>query len=269
MSVHKMRIAILGCGNMGTALAEQLGPLHQFFLHDRDWHWTQQLAEKVKGKPFQDPIEAVKNAQLIFLAIKPQNLHELAAKISPHLKEDQIVASLLAGTTLARLKEHLPTPLLVRLMPNLALRHGKGVTGVVDCPSLSAQLKQKLTELLTPLGLVYWLKEERIDALTSLTGSGPAFILTLIEAMIEAGCAMGFQKEDSRHLVLQTLQGCTALLQKNEKSPAELVKEIASPKGTTVAGLKVLEESRVKEILIETFLATLGRAQEMAKSRLD
>lgn len=262
-----MKIAIIGCGNMGTGLAEQLSPHHQLFLHDRNWSRTQQLAERVKGTALQDPGIAVEEAQLIILAVKPQNLKELSEKIAPHMKQDQIVASLLAGIPLSALRKHLPGPIIVRMMPNLALRTGMGVMGMVDAPDIPTKLKDELTELLAPLGLVYWLKESQVDALTSLTGSGPAFLFAFIESMIHAGTAMGFQENEAQNLVLQTLKGCLALLQNTGNDPGKLVQQIASPNGTTIAGLKVMEKENIKGVMIKTFLAALHRAQEMAKSQ--
>jgi pyrroline-5-carboxylate reductase len=260
-----MHIAIIGCGKMGTALAELLGPSHQLLLYDRDWNWTQQLAQKVNGSPFQQLSEVLTKAQFIFLAVKPQNLKEIAPLMNPSLRKGQIIISLLAGTPLDILKHYFTQPVLVRIMPNLAMRYGAGVVGIVDTPDLSPELKQELQKLLTPLGLIYWLKENQMDALTALTGSGPAFILTLIEAMVETGVAMGFQAENAEHLIIQMLQGCITLLQKTGQHPAELKWQIASPNGTTIAGLRVLERENVRSGLMETFLATYQRAQELAK----
>jgi pyrroline-5-carboxylate reductase len=260
-----MQIAIIGCGKMGTALAELLAPSHHLLLYDRDWNWTQELAQKSKGEPFQQISEAINKAQFIFLAVKPQNLKEIAPQMNSHLRKGQIVISLLAGTPLDILRHSFTQPVLVRIMPNLAMRYGAGVVGVVDTPDLSPELKQELQKLLTPLGLIYWLKESQMDALTALTGSGPAFILTLIETMIETGVAMGFKAEDAQHLIIQMLQGCLTLLQKSGQHPAELKWQIASPNGTTIAGLRVLERENVRSGLMETFLATHQRAQELAR----
>lgn len=261
-----MHIAIIGCGNMGTGLAEQLSSSHQLYLHDRDWNRTQELAQKINGKAYQTALEAIEQAQFILLAIKPQNLKELAPLIAPHLRAGQVLISLLAGTPLSVLRHYFPDPLLVRMMPNLAICYGGGVIGLVESPDLSIELKKELYHLLSPLGLIYWLKESLVDALTSLTSSGPAYIFTLIEAMIEAGVVMGFQAKDAQELILQMLQGCVTLLKETGQHPAELKWQIASPGGTTIAGLRVLEKENVRSGLIETFLAAYQRGQELALS---
>ncbi len=264
-----MRIAIIGCGNMGTGLAEQLSSDHQLFLHDRDWNWTQELAQQLKEEACQYSIQAIDKAQLIFLAVKPQNLKEVSQQIESHLKNDQVLVSLLAGTSLSMLRQAFPYPIIVRMMPNLAMSYGKGIIGLVNSPDLSTELKQELQNLLSPLGLIYWLKENQIDALTSLTGSGPAFIFALIEGMVEAGIAMGFQASDAQELIMQMLQGCITLLQKTGQHPALLKWKIASPSGTTIAGLRVFEQEHVRSGLIESFLAAYQRAQELSKHQTE
>lgn len=260
-----MKIAIIGCGNMGSSFAEYLSASHQVFLYDRHHDRAQKLAQKVKGKTFQNLTQALENAQIVLLAIKPQNLKEAAAQLEGQLKPEQIVISMLSGTPLAILKNYLPGPILIRMMPNLAIRYGMGVIGLVDSTDLSNELKNQLEGLFKPLGLVYWLKENQIDALTSLTGSGPAFFLSLIEAVIEAGIAMGFQAKDAQDLVLQMLQGTIGLLQKAGDHPAALKWQITSPNGTTIAGLRVLEREHIRSGLMETFLAAYQRSQELAK----
>lgn len=262
-----MHIGLIGCGNMGSALAELLSPFHQMLLHDRDWHWTQQLAHQIKGEAFQALPEMIEKAQVLFLAIKPQNLKEIVPKIHSHLRKDHILISMLAGTPLSILKEEFPDPIIVRMMPNLAIRYGAGVVGIVESQDLSLSLKDELQKLLTPLGSIYWIKESQIDALTSLTGSGPAFIFALIEAMTEAGMAMGIQAAEAQELILQMLHGSLIMLEKSGKHPAELTRQIASPNGTTIAGLRVLEKGQVRSGLIETFLAAYKRAQELSNKK--
>lgn len=263
-----MHIAIIGCGNMGTALAKLLSPFHCTHLFDRNREWTQELSKKTNGKACQNLQEAIEEAQIIFLAVKPQNLQEIAPIIEPHLNKEQILISLLAGTPLSVLQEAFSKSMNIRIMPNLAMQHGKGIIGIVNSINISPDLKVTLEEILAPLGFLYWLKESQIDALTSLASSGPAFILTLIEAMIESGIAMGFQAKDAELLTLHMMQGCLTMIQETEKHPAELKWKIASPNGTTIAGLRVLEKENVRSGLMETFLAAYHRAQELSRNHV-
>ncbi|MFI0435473.1 MAG: pyrroline-5-carboxylate reductase [Parachlamydiaceae bacterium] len=260
-----MDIAIIGCGNMGTAVAELLSPLHRLILHDRDWNWTQELAHKIGGEPRQNINEAIDEAEVVFLAVKPQNLKEIAPLIKDDLKKNHILISLLVGTPLESLQNDFPSPTIIRIMPNLAMRYGEGIIGVVDTPALSLEIKNSLEELLAPLGLLYWLQESQIDALASLAGSGPAFILTLVEAMIEAGIAMGFKAKDAKNLTLKMMQGSLTMIEKSDTPLCELKWQIASPGGTTIEGLRRLEKGSLRSGLIETFLASHKKAQELAK----
>lgn len=259
-----MKIAIIGCGNMGNCFAERLGSFHHLLLHDRDPNWTQELAKEVGGTPCSTLSDAVKEAEIIILAVKPQSLDELAPLLTPLLKSEQIIISLLAGTLLSTLKEKLPNLAIVRIMPNLAVKYGEGVIGIVDSSEISQELKETVNALLSPLGFLFWLKENLIDALTALAGSGPAFILTIIEAMAEAGVVMGLRADDAEELTVQTMHGCVAMMQRGKSHPAELRRQIASPQGTTIAGLRMLEKNNVRSGLIETVLASYGRAQELA-----
>lgn len=259
-----MKIAIIGCGNMGSCFAEKLGAFHHLFLHDRDSKWTEELAEQVGSIACPSLSDAVREAEIIILAVKPQSFDALAPLLAPLVKSGQIVISLLAGTLLSTLKEKLPNSTIARIMPNLAIKYGEGVVGIVDSPELSEQIRKTIHELLHPLGFLFWLQESLIDALTALAGSGPAFILAIIEAMTEAGVVMGLRADDAEKLTLQMIQGCVAMVQRGKNHPAELRRQIASPQGTTIAGLRMLEKKNVRSGLIETVLASYQRAQELA-----
>lgn len=261
-----MRIAVIGCGNMGSAFAEQLAIKHQLRLYDSKVATTQKLAQKLGGEAFPQCSEAIQGAQLILLAIKPEQFKKWALEMGKHLRSDQILVSILAGTPLSVLRSSLDKPILVRMMPNLAIRFSKGVMGFVDSPELTTELKNQLEDIFIAFGLVYWLQEKYIDGLTALAGSGPAFMLMLIEAMVEAGVAMGFSSKDSQALILQMMEGSIALLNETGKHPGDLKWQIASPGGVTIAGIRALEQANVRSGLMETFLAAYQRSQDMAAS---
>jgi pyrroline-5-carboxylate reductase len=175
-----------------------------------------------------------------------------------------MVVSLLAGTTIETLRQYFPAVKIVRMMPNLPLVYGEGVIGLSLIKKIENEDKKHLTEIFESLGKIYWLSEEKIDALTALAGSGPAFFFAMVEAMIDAGIAMGFSASDAQSLIYQMLRGSLTLLEKTSKHPGELKWQIASPQGTTIAGLKRLEELALRGGIMNTFLAAYDRANKLS-----
>jgi len=259
-----MLIAIIGCGNMGSALAQRLSKTHQLFLYDHHIEKTEQLAQEGCGKSCQSIKEAVNHAELVILAVKPQNVTEIGKLIGKELKKEQILISLLSGIRIENLKELFAHTQTIRMMPNLALIYGEGVIGMCSDENMSPENKDILTKTFELLGKIHWLPEDKINALTSLTGSGPAFFLTMVEAMVDAGIAMGFTASHAQQLTYQMVQGSLTLLEKTSKHPGELKWQITSPQGTTIAGLKTLEEFAVRAGIMNTFLSAYIRANELS-----
>lgn len=259
-----MQIAIIGCGNIGTGIAKRLSGHHEIFLFDRDYQWTKELEKDGFGKACQNTSEAIQSAEYIFLTVKPQNLKEISEQIKPFIQKKHVLISALAGTAIETLEKHFPQCQVIRMMPNLALLYGQGVIGLAEHVSINPDKREKLNTLLIPLGQVYWLPESKIDSLSALAGSGPAYICVMIEAMIEAGIAMGFNAKDAQSLVVQTVEGTLSLLKETGKHPAEIKLQITSPGGTTIAGLVELENAAVRGSIIRAFLAAYKRNKELA-----
>lgn len=261
-----MKITIIGCGNMGQALAQRLSPTTQLFFYDHNKEKAEIFEQQGYGTACKNIIEAVCSSEIIILAVKPQNLKQLADLIKEKLKDNQMIVSLLAGTTIETLRNHFPEIKIIRMMPNLPLIYGEGVIGLSLIKTQANEDKELLKKIFEPLGKIYWLDEEKIDALTALAGSGPAFFFSMIEAMVDAGIAMGFSAADAQDLTYQMLKGSLILLEKTTKHPGELKWQIASPQGTTIAGLKRLEELALRGGIINTFLAAYDRAKTLSSS---
>jgi len=260
-----MKVVIIGCGVMGSALARHFSKKHSVILCDKGSERSASLAKELGAEVYARQADAVEKADAAVLAVKPKDLPTVAKAIAGSLNKDKIVLSVLAGTPLKALSKHFPEGCLVRLMPNLALTCGEGVIGLADDPLLKAEAKKSVEELLEGLGLLTWLPEEKLEALTSIAGSGPAFLFVLIEAMIDSGIYLGFSSEQSRELALKTIEGAAKLLRTTNLHPGQLKWKVASPGGTTIAGLKELENRAVRGAIMETFIAAYERAHKMAE----
>ena len=258
-----MKITIIGCGNMGKGLAQRLSTDQTLYFYDKYFEKAQDLQDQRYGIACQDVQECLSNSAIIILAVKPQDLAETAHLIRSILPQ-HIIISILAGTPISRIKQYFPNNQIIRMMPNLAMIYGEGLIGLTTDSPPAKETEELFSELCKPLGKAYWIKEKDINAFTSLASSGPAFVLTLIEAMIDAGIGMGFTAGTAQEFVLQMIKGSLHLLEKSAKHPGELKWQIASPEGTTIAGLIKLEELGLRGSVIDTFLAAYKRANELS-----
>lgn len=261
-----MRIAIIGCGNMGAAFARRLSKSHDLFLFDHAAEKAKKLAREKYGQAVDSMGQAIHKADAVILAIKPQNLEEAALAIKKELKKGQILISMLGGVPLLVLKKYFPANPVVRIMPNLGVLMGKGAIGVAVEEPLNDKVKKELIKLFEELGKVYWIPEGKMDAFTSLAGSGPAFIFVLIEAMVESGIAMGFTSDEATEIVYQMLHSSLGLLEYTHKHPAELKWQVTSPGGTTIAGLQKMEQFAVRNGVMQTFLAAYEKSKQFAST---
>lgn len=249
---------------MGNALALRLSSTQELQFYDHHEEKANHLAQAGYGKAFKNILDAIHLSEMIILAVKPQNLQEVAELINDHIQKNQVIVSLLAGISLNALRQSFPQREVVRMMPNLPIIYGEGVIGLSVNDHLKEIEKDHLMAIFKPLGTIYWLPEEKFEALTALAGSGPAFFFVMVEAMVDAGIAMGFNSKDAQGVVYQMLQGSLTLLEKTRKHPGELKWQVTSPKGTTISGLRVLEEHALRGAIINTFLATYNRAKDMS-----
>lgn len=249
---------------MGGALAQRLSTKHTLNLYDRNSDKTQKLHQAGFGNVCADLQKAVTESEIVILAVKPAGLEEVLEALKPSLPINAMIVSILTGTTLAQLGEYLSGHRIIRMMPNLAVINGKGLLGICLEKPLNGNDEKLIAELCEPLGKTYFLPENKMNAFTSLVGSGPAFFFVMMEAMVEAGISMGFSARDAQGLVNQMVEGSISLLE-GSKHPGDMKWQITSPAGTTIAGLNALEAGSVRWGIISTFLAAFERANEMTK----
>lgn len=256
-------VLIVGCGNMGGAmlsgwLAAGLAP-GMFTIVDPV------LAQAPAGvRLLREPEPGM--FDVVLLGVKPQMLAEVAPAVEPLVGPRTILVSMLAGVELATLAKHFPRAIArVRLMPNLAASLGKSPLALAG-KDVSADHAAALESLLAPLGHVEWLPgEDLFDLVTALAGSGPAFVYRFIDALAQAAAALGMGPEQAGRLAIATVGGAVSLAVSSEDSPGELARKVASPGGTTEAGLKVLDDGQALARLLEaTLRAARDRGAEMA-----
>lgn len=261
-----MKIGIIGCGVMGSAIARILSKSHEIALYSRDQEKVKALAKEIGGKGAGALDELMKGLDVVILAIKPYQLDDVAEDLDPLLEKNTLLLSILSGTPLKKLHEKFEGKKVFAAAPNLALLCGKGMIGVADDPAISLADKEKVTHTLESLGKIVWLEEGKINAFAALTGSSPAFIHVIVEAMVEAGINMGFKPADAQEYVLQVLEGTSALIRSTSSQLGGVRWSVASPQGTTIQGLRTLEKYCTRFGMIEAILETFRKGQELEAS---
>lgn len=273
-----VNIAILGLGSMGRAiLAGLLNPEHQSRFQvavtnnsaakaaEFD-NVNQVTAFATESNPSANS-EAVADADIVLVAVKPWQILELLNEVAPALKPGAIVVSVAAGITTSVLEGALPEHVSVfRAMPNTPSLVGKGVTGLVRGSRASDTDLEQARMLFDTVGAVVVLeKEHQIDALGAVSGSGPAYVFYFIEKFIESALALGFTNEEAHTLVLGTFSGAVELLERSGEEPAELRRRVTSPKGTTEQAIRVFDESDLSGIFDRALSAAMTRSAELAR----
>lgn len=251
-----MKILIIGTGVIGSGFARNLKDGNQLFLYDHDKEKLNHLAQETASEVISSIEEGIKQAELILLCVKPQNLKEISKLLIGKIQNSQILISVLSGTSKKVLEAHLGKIPLLRLMPNIPCFYGKGILTFSIDETIPQNKKNEIEKLFNPLGKIFWVEESKFDAMTALAGSGPAFVYILIESMVDAGIALGISAEKSKEIALQMFQGALAVLEKSGKHPGELKWEVTSPGGCTIAGIQMLENESLRSSFINVFLAT-------------
>ena len=210
-------------------------------------------------------VEAAASARVVLVGVKPAMVPDLLREIAPHLEAGTIVISLAAGVTIATFESILgPDVAVLRSMPNTPAVVGEAVTGLAAGTAASAGDVGVARALFETVGTVIEVPESEIDALSTISGSGPAYFFLLVEEFTKAAVGKGFALAEARVLAEQTFIGAAALLQASDVEPAELRRRVTSPKGTTERAIAVLQDARLDEVFAAATDAALARARELA-----
>jgi pyrroline-5-carboxylate reductase len=209
--------------------------------------------------------EVVSLSDIIILAVKPQSIDDVIDEIAGDITDKKTIVSIAAGITLKYLESRLKTKRIIRVMPNTPALVQEGMSVMSLCGCLLEKEVSEVRGILSSIGKVLTLPEDLMNAVTALSGSGPAFIALFMEAMIKSGEGLGLSKLDASELALQTFLG-TAKLLYSGMSPENLRKMVTSPGGTTAAGLTVFENNHLDEIVADALEAARKRAEELGRN---
>ncbi len=268
MSKNKVKFGMIGCGNMGTAIlqsviAKKIFKASEIAISEPDIKRKNLLKKKFKVQTL-DNTAIASSADVILLAVKPQQMTEVLNEMSPHISSRTLIISIAAGLDTAFFSKHLPKTRLIRVMPNMGIMLGLGATGLFAASTAKPQDKKLAQKIFAAGGVALFVpQEELLDSVTAVSGSGPAFVFLFIQSLIEAGIGVGLSPKVCRELVLQTVRGSLEIVSQSQETITDLIQKIASKGGTTEAGLQSLEKDGFTSLIQKTITAASLRAKEL------
>ncbi|WP_400242212.1 pyrroline-5-carboxylate reductase [Niallia sp. JL1B1071] len=270
------KLAIIGAGSMSEALIS--GIVSSKIIETTDITVTNrgnverltELQERYGIHYSFDLEKIVQEADAIILAMKPKDVKEAIAQWKDYLSEKTLLISVLAGVSMDSLQRLIGMEVpIARAMPNTSATVGKSATGISFNSFVVDEQKQFVHEMFETVGFVTFVEEEQLDAITGLSGSGPAYIYYLVEAMEKGGLTIGLDRDVANALIVQTLLGAAEMIAKSAKTPLELRKNVTSPGGTTEAGIRILEEFDVQNAFITCIQEATAQSKRMGKALTD
>jgi pyrroline-5-carboxylate reductase len=267
------KIGVIGGGKMGSALisgiiSRDLIPAGNVTVSDVAKERREDLKKTCGVNASDDNKKTVKDADIIILAVKPQNMAEILQETAGAFDKGKLIISIAAGISTPYIEGYLKKGVrVIRVMPNTPAMIGEGaaaITGGANATDEDMALPRYIFEA---LGITVFVKEDLMDAVTGLSGSGPAYGFVIIDALASAGVNMGLSRDVALKLAAQTLLGAAKLCLKGDKHPAELRDMVTSPGGTTIAGLKAMEEGKLRATLMAAVEAATLRSKELGKKK--
>jgi len=263
-----MRIAILGAGKIGEALLAGLrnADWANLIASTRREERALELRERLGIEATTSNAEAIQGADVVVLAVKPQDIEALLGEVGHLLTAEQTIISVAAAIPTAMIERHVgPKVPVVRAMPNAPSTVHEGIAGICAGRHAEREHMERAGTVLRAVGDVVEVGEPAMDAITAVSGSGPAYYALLAEAMIEAGLLLGLSREVSTKLVVQTMLGTARLLRDEGMHPVELREAVTSPGGTTIRAIRELEQAGVRAAFLNAINAAMERSKELAR----
>ena len=266
-----MKLLVIGAGNMGLTYAESMSKStllgsKRLQIYDTDPNKIATLKKEKHFEVFTDLKDCLPKADIVFIAVKPYHSDALFENMMPLIHQEQIVVSLMAGVSIQTIQDSLGIKKVVRTMPNLPAKVGKGVTSYTASKEVSRVELTSIRYFLDTTGTsIHVSNENFIDASTGISGSGPAYIFYFMQSMLEAAQKMGFSEYDSKILVGNTFEGAIELFTQSDLSPESWIRLVASKGGTTQAAIDSMDDNNVKQLIQDAAYAAFDRAVELGK----
>jgi len=267
----KEKIGVIGAGKIGAAIARGvirggLATKDQVMASDVSEALRQSVSQELGIKATADNRKLADFADIVILAVKPQIVDPVAKEIAGKLGKAKLLVSVAAGVPLARIESHLASGArVVRVMPNIPCVVGAGAAGFAGGAHATAADLEKVGAILNSFGIGLPVEEKYLDAVTGLSGSGPAYVFLFIEALADGGVQVGLSRDVALKLALQTVYGAAKMALESAKHLGELKDEVTSPGGTTIAGLHALEQKGFKGTVMDAVVSATKRSQELGK----
>jgi len=267
------KIAVIGGGTMGSIIAEGLVARKSvtssdIIITDIDPARLEHIRSVMGLQAASDSISTAKNADIIIIAVKPQNMAATLQEIATVIDKSKLIISIAAGIRSEFIEGHLkPKSRVTRVMPNTPALIGEGAAAIAKGSFATAADVKITRHIFDHIGITVEVEEKLMDAITGLSGSGPAYCFVIIEALTDAGVQMGLSRNVAAKLAAQTMLGAAKLCLKGDKHPAQLKDMVTSPAGTTAAGLKALEDGKIRATLLSAVEAATKRSKELASGK--
>ncbi|MBP1961908.1 pyrroline-5-carboxylate reductase [Paenibacillus aceris] len=274
-TLSQAKIAFVGAGSMSEAIIRGLiqtkvaNPQNVYVMNRSDQDRLAFLRSEYGLQATSDPAVKetfLREADVVVLCMKPKDVVTAFADLQPLLNEGQLLVSVIAGLSIAKIEALLESNMpIARTMPNTSSTIGLGATGMSFSTKVNDTFKQLATQMFEAVGIVSIVEEEKLEILTGVSGSGPAYVYYFMEAMIKAGIEGGLTEEDSRQLTLQTVLGAAHMVQHTQEDPAELRRKVTSPNGATQASIEMLDRYQFTEAVAKAVFRSAERAKEMGE----
>ncbi len=269
--MKNIKVGIIGGGTLGKAILKSL-LAHDFEIKDlliieKIDTVRKEIEKKFKVQTSLKIESSLSDCSVIIIAVKPQNIDEVLRDLSSYISEKNLLISVVAGITTAYIERRLGEKLAIsRTMPNIAAQVGEAATAICFNKKVSEEQKKRAKDVMGNIGLVVEVEEKHMDAVTGLSGSGPAYILLMVEALAEGGVLIGLPREKAFALAIQTVYGTASLLRETGEHPAVLKEMVTTPGGTTAEGLLQLEYGRFRHIIIRAVQAAAEKSRILGEN---